>query len=107
MKFANFWYITCCAPNLIPIWSWVYGLPWQTKCSKSNNIWLSTDDNKSKYFSNTKGIHKSGKAVYEKLCTKQTSTAATTEFLSKAPNTKKISNEHFNLCEADISFDVS
>ena len=38
---------------------------------------------------------------------KQTSTAATTEFLSKIPNRKKISNEHFNLCEAEISLDVS
>ena len=44
---------------------------------------------------------------YEKLYTKQTSTAATTEFLSKIPNRKKISNEHFNLCEAEISLDVS
>ena len=42
---------------------------------------------------------------YEKLYTKQTSTAATTEFLSKIPNRKKISNEHFNLCEAEISLD--
>ena len=34
---------------------------------------------------------------YEKLYKKQTSTAATTEFLSKIPNRKKISNEQFNL----------
>ena len=27
------------------------------------------------------------------------------EFLSKIPNIKKISNEHFNLCEAEISLD--
>ena len=27
------------------------------------------------------------------------------EFLSKIPNTKKIFNEHFNLCEAEISLD--
>ena len=38
------------------------------------------------------------KTIYEKLHTKQTSTAATTEFLSKICNTRKISNEHFNLC---------
>ena len=44
---------------------------------------------------------------YEKLYTKQTSTAATTEFLSKILNRKKISNEHFNLCEAEIPLDVS
>ena len=37
--------------------------------------------------------------------TKQTSTVTTTEFLSKIPNKKKISNEHFNLCEAEISLD--
>ena len=41
--------------------------------------------------------------MYEKLCTKQTSTAATTEFLGKITNRKKISNKHFNLCEAEIS----
>ena len=40
-----------------------------------------------------------------KLYTKGTSTAATTEFVCKIPNRKKISNEHFNLCEAEISFD--
>ena len=33
------------------------------------------------------------------------STAATTEFLGKIPNKKKISNEHFNLCEAERSLD--
>ena len=43
--------------------------------------------------------------MYEKLCTKQTSTAATTEFLGKITNRKKISNKHFNLCEAEISLD--
>ena len=36
---------------------------------------------------------------------KWTSTAATTEFVCKIPNRKKISNEHFNLCEAEISLD--
>ena len=54
-----------------------------------------------------KHILKSAKKFYEKLYTKQTSTATTTEFLSKIPNRKKISNEHFNLCEAEISLDVS
>ena len=43
------------------------------------------------------------KKIYEKLYTKQTSTTATTEFLSKIPNRKKLSNEHFNLCETKIS----
>ena len=50
-------------------------------------------------------IPKSPKKNYEKLYTKQTSTAATTEFLSKIPNIKKMSNEHFNLCEAKIPSD--
>ena len=35
----------------------------------------------------------------------QANTAATTEFLSKIPNIKKMSNEHFNLCEANIPSD--
>ena len=38
-----------------------------------------------------------------KLYIKKTSTAATTEFDRKIPNRKKISNEYFNLCEAEIS----
>ena len=37
--------------------------------------------------------------------TKQTSKVATNEFLSKIPNRKKISNQHFNLCEVEISLD--
>ena len=44
---------------------------------------------------------------YGKLDTKKTSAVATTEFLSKIPNRKKISKEHFNICEAEISLDVS
>ena len=40
-----------------------------------------------------------------KLYTKWTSTAATTEFVWKIPNRKKISYEQFNLCEAEISLD--
>ena len=34
---------------------------------------------------------------------KRTSTAATIEFVRKIPNRMKISNEHFILCEAEIS----
>ena len=40
-----------------------------------------------------------------KLYTKWTSKAAATEFVCKIPDRKKISNEHFNLCEAEISLD--
>ena len=65
---------------------------------------LYTDDNKSKYSSNPMNILKSAKKIM-KLYTKWTSTAATTEFVCKIPNRKKISKEHFNLCEADIPLD--
>ena len=65
---------------------------------------LYTDDNKSKYSSNPMNILKSAKKNM-KLYAKWTSTAATTEFVWKIPNRKKISNEHFNLCEAEISLD--
>ena len=40
-----------------------------------------------------------------KLYTKLTSTAATTKFVWKIPNRKKISYEYINLCEAEISLD--
>ena len=65
---------------------------------------LYTDDNKSKYSSNPMNILKSAKKIM-KLYTKWTSTAATTEFVCKIPNRKKICNEHFNLCESEISLD--
>ena len=65
---------------------------------------LYTDDNKSKYSSNPMNILKSAKKIM-KLYTKWTSTAATTEFVCKIPNRKKISNEHFHFCEAEISLD--
>ena len=39
------------------------------------------------------------------LAIPQTSTAATTEFVCKIPNRKRISNEHFHLCETEISLD--
>ena len=41
-----------------------------------------------------------------KLCTKCVSRAATTEFVWKIRNRKKISYEHFNLHEAEISLDA-
>ena len=58
-----------------------------------------TDDNKSKYSS------KNLRNNIMKLYTKWISTAFTTEFVCKIPNRKKISNEHFNLCETEISLD--
>ena len=66
---------------------------------------LYTHDNKSKYPGNPKEILKSEKKKIMKLYTKWTSTAATIEFVCKIPNRKKISNEYFNLCEAEISSD--
>ena len=63
------------------------------------------DNNKWKYSSNPKGILKPEKKIM-KLYTKWTSTAVTTEFVCKIHNRKKISNEHFNLCEAEISLNV-
>ena len=65
-----------------------------------------TDENKWKYSSNPKDILKSGKKIM-KLYTKWTFTAATIEFVCKIPNRKKIFNEYFNLCEAEISLDES
>ena len=65
---------------------------------------LYTDDNKSKYSSNPMNILKSAKKNM-KLYTKRTYTAATTEFVWKIPNRKKISYEHFNLCATEIFLD--
>ena len=48
---------------------------------------------------------KKKKKNYKKLYIKRTSTAANTEFVGKIVNRKKISNEHSNLCEAEISLD--
>ena len=45
------------------------------------------------------------KTEYEKSNNIWTSTAATTEFVCKIPNRKKVSNKHFNLCEAKICLD--
>ena len=65
---------------------------------------LYTDHNKSKYSSNPMDILKSEEKKM-RLCTKWTSTAATTEFARKTPNRNKIRNEHFNLCETEIPLD--
>ena len=64
---------------------------------------LHAHDNKSKYSSNPKNIFNSAKKKYEKRYPKQFSTTATTVFLSKVPNRKKISNEHSSLCEVEVS----
>ena len=65
---------------------------------------LHIDGNKSKYSSNPMNILKSPKKNM-KLYTKRTYTAATTEFVWKIPNGKKISYEQFNICETEIFLD--
>ena len=65
---------------------------------------LYNDDKKWKYSSNPKDILKSEKKNYENSTPTSTATSAT-EFISKIPYRKKISNEHFNLLEAEISLD--
>ena len=71
--------------------------------AKSNNIWVtSTDDTNQN--SSPKDIIKSTKKNYEDFHTKEkTSKAATTEFVSKIPYRKKISNENFSLCKVETS----
>ena len=78
---------------------------WITESAKSIPE-LYTHDNKSKYSNNPKGISKFAKKKKkkEKLYIKETtSKAATTKFIGKIPNTKKMSNDQFNLCEVKIS----
>ena len=71
---------------------------------------LYTYDNKSKYSSNPIDIFKSAKKE-KKILWKTLHQgdnffkAATTEFLCKISNRKKIFNEQFNLCEAKISLE--
>ena len=67
---------------------------------------LCTDKQKSKYSSNPNEILKSAKNFYENLYTRENvSKAAIDELLNKIPTNKKISKEHFDLCEAEISLD--
>ena len=67
---------------------------------------LYTDDKKSKVSSNPEDIPNSAKKFYENLYTREKiPKSAINELLNKMPTNKKISNEHFRLCEADISLD--
>ena len=69
---------------------------------------LYIDDNQSKHSRNPTDILKSAKKFLWKTlyqtdtATSKTSKTATTEFISKIPNRKEISNEQFHLCEAKI-----
>ena len=67
---------------------------------------LYTDDKKSKASINPGDILNSAKKIYENLYTKEkVSKSAINELLNKIPINKKTSNEHFRLCEAEISLD--
>ena len=80
---------------------------WKTEYAKSNNIWIIyTDDINQNILAVLRTLSNLQKRIYEKLYTKETtSKAATTEFLGKIPDRKKISNEDFNLCKAETSLD--
>ena len=65
---------------------------------------LYADDNKSLYPSNPKDILKSEKKK-KKLYTKQTSTAANTNFLAKLITERKYLINTLDLCEAEVSVD--
>ena len=67
---------------------------------------LYTDDKKPKYFDNPKDILKSAKKFYENLYTRENvPESAVSELLNKIPINRKISHEHFNPCEHEISLD--
>ena len=67
---------------------------------------LYTDNKKNKYSNNPQDILKSAKNFYKDLYTRgNISRDAINELLNKIPNSKKISMDQFNLCEAEISLD--
>ena len=67
---------------------------------------LYTDDKKSKFSSNPEDVLKSAKNFYENLYTRENvSKFPINELLNKIPFIKKISKEHFILCETEISLD--
>ena len=67
---------------------------------------LYTDDKKTKYSNNPQDILKSAKKFYKGLHTRgNISGVAINKLLNKIPNSKKISVDHFNLYEAEISLD--
>ena len=70
-------------------------LSWKTEYAKSNNVWIIyTDDINQNILSVLRTLSNLQERIYEKLYTKETtSKAPTTEFHSKIPNRKKISNE--------------
>ena len=67
---------------------------------------LYTDDKKTKYSNKPQDILKSAKKFYEDLYSRgNISRDSIIKFLNRIPNSKKMSMDHFNLCEAEISLD--
>ena len=67
---------------------------------------LYTDDNKSKNSCNPKDIVKSeNKNSWKTLHQAKVHSCYNWIYWHKIPNRKKMSNEHFNLCETEISSD--
>ena len=67
---------------------------------------LYIDDQKSKYSNNSSEKRNSAKNFYKNLYTRdKVSKSAIEELLNKIPPNRKISQEHFKLCEAEISLD--
>ena len=95
IKFANFWYITCSVPYLIPIWN-LDSIPWTNLkggiCKIKqylNYILMIINENILAILRTFLNMQKN---FFEKLYTKQTSTTATTQCLYKTPDQNKISN---------------
>ena len=80
---------------------------WKRKYAKSNNIWIIYTDNiNQNVLAVLRTLSNHQKRNYENLYTKKTtSKAATTELLCKIPKRNKISNQDFNLWEAETSLD--
>ena len=67
---------------------------WKTEYAKSSNIWIIYTDDVTQNILAVLRTSNLQKRIYEKPYTQETtSKAPTTEFLSKIPNRKKISNE--------------
>ena len=67
---------------------------------------LYIDDQKSKYSNNSSEILNSAKNFYKNLYTRdKVSKSAIEELLNKIPPNRKVSQEDFKLCEAEISLD--
>ena len=85
----------------------VFQSNWKTGFAKSNSIWIIyTDDINQNILVVLRTLSNLQKEIYAKLYIKETTCkAATTEFFCTISNRKKISNEYFNLCEAETSLD--